>query len=188
MKRKARDYRAEYHRRIARGSAAGLSRSQARGHARSGEAPTKPSSKRDADRLARGIRTFLKGKSITGAAKDAGVSAERLRRALYEQRIAERVGRRVQGKVRVMTTISDGQRRTIKVDFNGSSRVGTYLNAVDEFLKTNDVKLLSPFVGEAVTDLSGRRHLFETDPNVLYELGLTGSGTFEQVYRLTTVI
>ena len=183
-----RDWSAEYKSRKERGLARGLSLSQTRGHARTGELPIRQAAARSAGRLHRGVKAFLKHGSITTAAKDASVSAERLRREVYEQRIAQREGRRVQRLVREISIISRGRQRSIKAGFDAASRVGTYLNAIDEFLKTNDVELLAPFAGEAVTDLSGKRHPFETDPNALYELSLTGSGTFEQVYRLTTVI
>lgn len=183
-----RDYQAEYQRRIARGTAAGFSRSQARGHARVGEAASQKPRTGDDARLGKGIRHFLKHGKITAAAKTAGVSAERLRRKLYEQRIAERKGNRVRRVVREIDIISRGRRRRIKVDHSTASFVGTYLNAIGKFLETNDKLLLAPFVGASVTDLSGKHYPFETDPNALYELSLTGSGTFHEVYRLTTVI
>ncbi|AWN40606.1 hypothetical protein DK389_08760 [Methylobacterium durans] len=145
-------------------------------------------SARDTARLRKGVRSFLKHGSITGAAKGAGVSAERLRRELYEQRIAQREGRRVSRLVREISIISRGRERTIKVGFEAASLIGTYLNAVAELLNTNDIAPLAPFVGVSVADLSGKQYPFETDPHVLYELSLTRTGTFEQVYRLTTII
>lgn len=184
---RSRNYAEEYRRRIARGSAAGLSRSQARGHARSGETLVKQAAARDTARLRRGVKAFLKGGSITTAAKDAGVSAERLRREVYEQRIAQREGRRVQRLVREISIISQGRERTIKVGFDAASKVGTYRNAVTKFLATQDESLLAPFAGVSVTDLSGKSHSFETDLNTLYELSLMGSSTFEQIYRLVSM-
>lgn len=184
---RSRNYAEEYRRRIARGSAAGLSRSQARGHARSGEAPIKQAPARDTAHLRRGIKAFLKIGSITTAAKEAGISAERLRREVYEKRIAQREGRRVQRLVREISIISRGRERTIKLDFDAASMVGQYRNAVAKFLTTQDESLLAPFVGVSVTDLSGKSHPFETDLNTLYELSLMGSGTFEQIYRLVSM-
>ena len=183
-----RDYRSEYQQRVARGVAAGRSRSQARGACQIRRAPIKQAPARDTARLRRGVKTFLQHGSIPAAAKAAGVSAERLRRELYEQRIAQREGHRVQRLIREIEHHLASLERTIKVGFEAASLIGTYLNAVGKFLVTNDVLLLAPFEGVSVTDLSGKRHPFETDPNALYELTLTSSGTFEQVYRLTTVI
>jgi hypothetical protein len=56
--------------------------------------------------------------------------------------------------------------------------------AVGNFRATNDRDFIKPFVGQSVSDISGRRHPFETNPNILYRLASVGGETFEQVYRV----
>jgi hypothetical protein len=57
--------------------------------------------------------------------------------------------------------------------------VGAYWNAVSQFLKTGDVRLLARFEGKAVAG-----HVLETDPDVLEELALSGGLQFEDIYAL----
>ena len=83
MVRAPRDYKAEYARRTARGTAMGISRSQARGHPKPKESSV--SSKRpprpiEDDRLQLAFKVLRQEKSLTAAARAAKVSPERLRR------------------------------------------------------------------------------------------------------------
>jgi hypothetical protein len=185
-----RDYPAEYARRIARGWAMGLSRSQARGHPAAGEAlagqPQAPPAY--SRQLEAGYRAIRDGKSLTAAAKEIHVSPERLRRYLRGQAIAERRGRRwvalPDTRSRRVLMYSNGRARTVTVDLEESRYVGAYMSAVSRFLRTNDAAHLTWFRGQGVTDIRGALHLFETDPNTLYRLAHTGDETFEQVYRI----
>lgn len=181
-----RDTRAEYRRRIELGLERGLTRSQARGHARAGEMSTRP--RDDADRGMRAARDhFLKHGEFAAAAKAGGISQERLRRDLRERKLVEQQGGRLHPIVRTMLTYSRGRLLKLKLDEPNASLAGTYWNAVGHFVETNDAAVIAPFVGKSVTDLKGRRHPLETRLNVLHELRTASSGTFEQVYRLTVL-
>jgi hypothetical protein len=190
MPRRERDYRAEYARRIARGRAKGLSRSQARGHPLAGQAlASQPEAEPAYSRqLEAGYRAIKDGKSLIAAAKEVHVSPERLRRYLRGQGIAERRGTRwvalPDTRSRRVLMYSNGRARTVTVDLEEARYVGAYMSAVSRFLRTNDRAHLTWFEGLGVTDVRGAFHPLETDPNTLYRLAHTGDETFEQVYRI----
>jgi hypothetical protein len=183
-----RNYKAEYARRIERALARGLSRSQARGHARSGEPSVKRSDEKSDAKLERALRTLRETNSQASAAKSAGVSPERFRRFLREQRLAHREGRRwkfTDLRPREVRVTSKGREQWIEVPgFEPASTVGAHNAAIGRFLETNNISHLEPFVGVSVRDTSGRSHLLETRPNVLYRHASAGGEGFEQVYRL----
>lgn len=185
---KQRDYAGEYQRRIANAAKRGLSRSQARGHARQGEASIRPMTGKSDVRLEAALKLLRQTGHQGRAAKDAGVSPERFRRFLRDNALAERRGKQWQitdSRPRRMTVISDGDAREITLrDFDQASLNGRHLAAVGEFLRTNDIDLLRPFEGQSVIDAKGEAHPLETDPNALYRLAHTGSEVFHQVYRL----
>jgi hypothetical protein len=84
-----------------------------------------------------------------------------------------------------MLIYSDGQSLAITVgDFKTASQVGLFMAAAKRFLTSNDPDHLVPFVGRSVVDMAGKRHPFETRPNVLYRLASSATETFEQVYRI----
>lgn len=186
-----RDYQAEYARRIAIGEGRGLSRSQARGHARPGEAPV---SRRGAapaydPRLERGLKAIRAGTPLTRAAPAIGVAPERLRRYVAQTGVVEkRGGRWVVGhdaRLRQLPIYSRGRAVTITVaGYEPAALIGRYMAAVRAFLASNDPADLAPFVGEAVADVTGQRHPFETRSNVLYRLAAAPAESFEQVYRI----
>jgi len=189
MPRQARNFKAEYARRIANALARGLSRSRARGHAKAGETPARGAPRPIEDeRLQIALRTLRKEKSFGAAARAARVSPERLRRQAIERGLIEKSGRRWRTRSnlpRRILVFSKGQSLAITVgDLPAASLAGKYMSAVGRFLETNDRSALAPFVGKAVVDLSGKEHPLETRPNVLYRLSSTGEHSFEQVYRI----
>lgn len=188
MARKPRDFRAEYQRRIANAAKRGLSRSQARGHARAGEKPIREKLVKSDERLEAALKLLRQTGNQGRAAKDAGVSAERFRRFLRGNSLAKRQGRQwhiTDNRTRRMTVISDGEVRELTLrDFEQASLNGRHLADVGTFLRTNNIDLLRPFEGQSVIDATGQAHPLETDPTTLYRLAHAGSEVFHEVYRL----
>ena len=188
---KARDYKAEYQRRIARGMSKGLSRSQSRGHARAGERP-KPSAPSLIDPTRpeeRAIRLMKEGASFRAAAAGEGIREEKLRRYLKENTQATRVGRRwtiVDERPRQFPFYSKGRLISPILGPIETSQAARYMHAVKEFLPTGDPSYLKPFVGHGVRGIDGKRHPFETDENTLYELDLSGELSFPEFYQILT--
>ena len=84
-----------------------------------------------------------------------------------------------------MLIYSQGQVLSITVGtFYQASKVGKYMAVVGNFIRTNDINRLKPFIGKFATDNKKQKHEFETNPNTLYRLISTGNETFEQVYRI----
>lgn len=188
---KQRDYAAEYARRIARWLAKGLSRSQARGHPRPGESGLsigKRQAPLNDERLQRALQVLRQEKNLAAAAKAAGIAPERLRQfAASKGAITKKKRRWIINPAlpRRMPLFSQGRQITITVgDLSSASLIGRYMSAVGFFLKSNDRRLLPPFSGRSVTDISGKAFPFETNPNALYRLASAGGETFEQVYRI----
>ena len=191
MKTRSRDYKAEYARRIARGAAKGISRGQARGHPKPKEAAV--SSKRpprpiEDERLQLAFRVLRQEKSLSAAAKAAKIAPERLRHFATERDIIERQGRRwiVRHQLpRRMPLFTEGKPLQVIVgDFDSASKIGRFMSAVGEFLRTNNPAGLREFEGASVTDVSGRTHPFETRPNALYRLSSAHDQSFEHIYRI----
>ena len=184
---RAHDHKAEYRRRLDRGRARGLTRSQARGHARAQEVGLKAKRIKSDERLERALRELRRTNNQAIAAKEAGVSPERFRRFLREQKLAERKGRIwdiTDKRPRDMTAMTTRGALDLKLpDFETASQVGQHNAAVKTFLDTNDVSDLRPFEGRMIRDVSGRTYVLETRPNVIRRLDASGE-TFEQIYRI----
>ncbi len=187
-----RNYKAEYARRIANAKKRGLSRSQARGHARPGEKPIRGSKVDRGDAgLEAALRALRRIGTQSAAAKEAGVAVERFRRFLRENSLATRKGRTWlidDNAPREMLVLSNGQvRRMLLAGHDQASLNGRHLAAFKNFIKSQDNEFLSEFVGLSVRDSKGKLHPFETDENALYRLAASGSEIFEDIYRLITI-
>lgn len=185
-----RDYKAEYRRRIERGLARGLSRSQARGHPKGSERPVAASPVESDTKIDAAILAMNRRQSLTAAARSSHVSAERLRRYLTAQGLAEREGRRwaiQDSRPRKVPVMTRGRVRILTVDGYGESRlVGEHHHAVGQFVRTNDLAWIKPFEGKAVRVVSGRRYPLETEPNALHRIAAMDTPPFHEIYEITS--
>lgn len=185
---RARDYKAEYARRTAKAEQRGLSRSQGRGHARTGEAPIKGRKAISDERLEAALKILRRDGAQTAAAKAFNIAPERFRRFLRENVEIVGRGRNLQitdNRPREMTVISDGKASVVRLrDFDQASLNGEHLAAVGEFTRTNERELLEPFEGRSVIDAKGKAHPLETDPNTLHRIANEDDAPFHEIYRL----
>ena len=184
-----RDYKAEYARRRASGARRGLSGPQARGHARHGEASARPRPQPPYDPdLEAALRQLRQSGSLSRAAKEAGVSPERLRR--YARANANADWRNGQWHLndlrqRVVTVYSQGKQEDFQViGFEPASLAGEYWNAAQSYLESPDLALLDRFKGVSIPDHRGKLHPLETDPNGIYKADAAGEPSFHEIYRI----
>jgi hypothetical protein len=189
--RKPRDHGAEYARRVQRLLAQGYTRSQARGHPKATEAPlsTRKSPKPlEEARLQHALKELRSKGSLSGAAKAARISPERLRAAALSKGAIEKKGRRWTVKAdlpRRVLIYSEGREYTPTVgSFDEASHAGKYIDAVGDFWTTADASHLDEFIGTFVTDINGRAYPLETNPNALFRLRKLTRTSFEEVYRI----
>jgi hypothetical protein len=185
---RTRDYKAEYERRVASAARRGLTRSQARGHARNGEASIRPISAKDSDRFEAALKLYRQTGNQSASAKAVNLAPERLRRFLRETVQVQGRGQSLKitdNRNREMMVLSDGVACQIRLrDFEQASLNGQYLAAVAKFISSNNRDLLAPFEGRSVIDARGKSHLLETHPNTLHRLHSHGSEIFHEIYTL----
>jgi len=190
MAKRNRNYHLEYQRRMERARKRGLSKSQARGHPKAGEQGLRAKARaklRDA-RLQQGLRSIRKGESLAEASRSSGLSTERLRKYLTEHKIAQKHNGRwrlIKKRLRWEWAIfTEGTMIFIVVsDPATNSLIGSYLNAVRQFLDTNDASVLNRFRGVKVKDVAGKKYILETNPNTLYRLDIAERETPEEYYK-----
>jgi lambda repressor-like predicted transcriptional regulator len=188
--KRKRNYAAEYLIRIARGLAGGKSRAQARGHARAADLPGTAASQpfKRSEPLEDALKLMKKGVSQKEAAKQAGVSAETLRRFQKANTTSHRKGRRwLIADTRPVSVVmaTRGKMRSITVSHDAASDISRHWIAINHFLETNSPTHLAAFVGKGLRDSKGVFHPFETRPNVLRKLDSAGELSFIDIYRQT---
>lgn len=183
-KRKPRDYRSEYRKRLARGKEKGLTRAEARGHGRN-----PPTAIDRADPREKALRLMMeKGESLTKAARTHHIAPERLRQYLRRNTEAQFVGRkwRIEDRrPRSVLIASDGRVFAIDADAKAKSAVGVWWNDVARFLNTNRRADLAILRGRTVRDVHGKTHWLEDRPNVLRRLRAVDELSFLTIYADT---
>ena len=194
MTSRKRDYRAEYQRRLRRAAARGMSKSQARGHAKIGERriSTRAPPKIPDRRLQISLQRLKSGASLSEAAREGGISSERLRLYVADHKLAAKRGKRWIFRERNLRwqalVYADSRAQVVTVSkAKEISKIAKHHNAVKRFLRTKRTAALKPFLGMTVTDASGRRYVLETNPNVLLRLINMGEPTFEEIYKLMPI-
>jgi hypothetical protein len=183
-----RDYKAEYERRIANAAKRGLTRSQARGHAKAGEAPVGRRSAKDSGKLEDALKLFRQTGNRAGAAKALGIAPERFSRFLADAVKVSGRGKSLtisDTRPREMNVLTAGEMRRITLsDFDQAALNGEHLSAVRAFLNSNDIDLLRRFEGRSVIDAKGAAHPLETDPNTLHRIAASDEPAFPEIYRI----
>jgi hypothetical protein len=190
MAKRQRDYRKEYARRVAVASQKGLSRSAARGHPRAGERQKPPSAKTvdPNSREERALKMMRHGGSLRDAAGPFRMSQERLRAYLKETTGATRENGRwkiVDNRLRQFPLYSNGSVVIPWMTNEQTSEAGRYMQAVKQFLRTGDARLLAPFAGKGARDVNARFYPFELDENTLYELDHRDEAVIPEQYRIS---
>lgn len=184
----ARDYSAEYQRRIERGLAKGKTRSEARGHPTTYAKSSRPSALKSDARLEIAVRAMNTGAPLSWAAKAAQVSPERLRRFIKSNDLGVRQGRAWvmrDMRARRVPMIAGSNSSTITVPgFDEASTVARFDHAVRRALETGDFEPVFAFEGQGVRDLKGKLHPFETDPNALYRYAMRDEPEFYEIYQI----
>ncbi|MBB6427422.1 hypothetical protein [Sphingopyxis sp. JAI128] len=183
-----RDYKAEYQRRIASAAKRGLSRSQARGHAKAGEAGAGKRPTSNPDKLEKALKRYRQTGDRAGSAKAFGIAPERFTRFLADAVTVSGRGKSLKiadSRPREMNVMTGGENRRMKLrDYDQSALNGDHQNAVKAFVSSNDLDLIRPFEGKSVIDAKGKAHPLETDPNTLHRIAASGDTPFPEIYRI----
>ena len=171
-----RDYKAEYQRRIASAAKRGLSRSQARGHARHGEAPIRPKPIKIDRTLEDAIKAIRAGATMSAAAKRFHVGRERLATYAKKQAGASRQGRRwtfSDMRERRVPVIVAGERYPVTIRVEGhrpAELAGQHYAEASAAIESPE--LFPPFIakwqGQTIVDTRRRKYVFATDPNQIF--------------------
>jgi hypothetical protein len=129
------------------------------------------------------------GDSLADAAKKISVKPKQLREYIRATGVADdRNGKwrfKRDRRFRRLPVFSNGESVVVTVaDLKSARRVGEYMNVVRQFFETEDIGLLTPYQGKSVSDVSGKKYVFETRPNFLFKIDASGPEPFEIVYAI----
>lgn len=146
-------------------------------------------SRRYDPRLEAALKHMREGDGLSKAARKVGATPAQLRSyALATGTVERRSGKwhfKRDRRFRRMPVYADGKRVVITVhNSKSASLIGKYMHAVRQFFETENVELLAPFHNRSVPDITGKRYIFETRPNVLFRLDASGVEPFELVYAI----
>lgn len=138
-------------------------------------------------KLQRGLATLRNTGDLAAAAKAARMSPAKYKREALKRNLIKKRGKSwiVSRQIlREMSIYSDGRQLTIKLKTGSARQVGKYMSAVGAFLRSNNIRILDEFIDRGVKDIAGKRHVFETNPNALYQLASSTDEAFEAIYRI----
>lgn len=139
-------------------------------------------------RIEAAFRDVANGASLRKASKKNRVGRDRLSRFVRENADVEwKPGTKIVIKadklVKLARIFSRGRLREVRVHPQQLVLAMVYMNAVGRFLKTNNPLHLKDYDGKSVTDISGKHHPFETNPNRLYEISAANEIDFLPLYK-----
>lgn len=133
------------------------------------------------------LRKVRNGQSLTSASKELHIRPETvIKNTGAFKKVKGKWTAKSQDRIsRVMSIYENGKQSWIEIrDSRTASRIGKYNSAVNEFLRTGDVKVLKPFK-KPIKDAKGKVHSFETDPDKLYEIAESQEEPeFYEIYKI----
>lgn len=136
------------------------------------------------------IKEMNRGRSLTTSARRLHLPAKELRTTLRRRKLVTRKGKRWVSKddrLRRVPVMTDGRFRVVTVrGYERARLVGEHHNAVGEFVRTNQIKLIKPFKGKSVEAANGREYPLETDPNALHRIAAMDTPPFHEIYEITS--
>jgi len=128
-----------------------------------------------------------RGQSLYRASKEFHIQPETvIRHTNAFKKVNGRWRAKSQDRIsRIMSINENGQQESIEVrDSRTASKIGRYNSAVNQFLRTGNEAVLKPYK-KPFKDANGKLHLFETDPDKLYEIAVSREeAEFYEVYKI----
>jgi hypothetical protein len=138
----------------------------------------------------RALKMVARGSTFRAAAREHGISEERLRRHARENVVVSRTGRAwyiLDRRPRQFPIYSDGRVASPWLAPEEATRASDYMRAVNEFIRRESARAkLKAFDGAGVRDIYGKFYPFETDPNALLELKHADELSFPEIYKIVS--